>query len=83
MAAADLKRDIFCVSLICLPSPPCGQEANMDAAVIVFLKFQFQIGEEDWLEMAFSPSHDLSLSLLGVITAKISNYDTLESLAIG
>lgn len=58
MAAANLERDIFCVSLIYSLSPPHVQDASSDAAVIGFFKFQFPMGEEDWLEVAFSPSHD-------------------------
>lgn len=73
MAAADLKRDIFCVSLICPLSPPHVQDASSGAAVIGFLKFHFQIGEEDWLEVAFSPSHNLC-PRFGAVTVKISNY---------
>lgn len=62
-AAANLRRDIFCVSLLCSPSLPHVQDANSDAAVIEFLKFQCQIGEEVWLEMAFSPSRDLVFTM--------------------
>lgn len=58
MAAANLERDIFCVSLIYSLSPHV-QDACSYAAVIGFLTFQFPMGEEDWLEVAFCSSHDL------------------------
>lgn len=38
MAAAILERDIFCVSLIRLLSPPHVQDASLDAALIGFPK---------------------------------------------
>lgn len=52
-------RDIFCVSLIRSLPRSHVQDASSDAAVIGFFKFQFQMGEEVWLEVAFHPSHDL------------------------
>lgn len=77
--AANLERDIFCVSLICLLSPPHVQGASSDAAVIGFLKFKLQIGEEDWLEVAFSPS---SVPCFGAIAVEISDDWTIEILII-
>lgn len=62
-AAANVRGDVFCVSLVCSPSLPHVQDANPDAAVIGFLTFQCQMGEEVWLEVAFSPSHDLVLTM--------------------
>lgn len=59
MAAANLERDIFCVSLICLLPPPPVQDASLDAALFGFHKWWFQIGEEDSWKMAFSSRSDL------------------------
>lgn len=58
MAAAILERDIFCVSLIRLLSPPHVQDASLDAALIGFPKLWFQIDEQDWWEMALSYNCD-------------------------
>lgn len=58
-AAANLERDVFCVSLVPSLCLPHVQDGRSDAAIIGFLPFQFQMGEEVWLEVAFSPSHDL------------------------
>lgn len=70
--AANLGRDIFCVSLMCSLSPAHVQDSSSDAAVIGLLKFQFQIGEEDWLEVTFILSHDLC-PCFGAIPVQISN----------
>lgn len=79
--AAHLERDIFCVSLICSLSPAHVQDASSDAAVIGLLKFQFQIGEEDWLEGAFGFSRDL-YPCFGLSRQRFLMYWTTEILII-